>query len=125
MASNYASVKLSGDFVDQARREAEVVHRSVGAQVEYWARLGRAVENTPGFGIDKVRQALDRQLKLEAGTAAERDQAFAALSAEFDAPSAATRAHYAALGAREGDVGRDGKGRLVRRIASGCMKQVG
>ena len=27
MASNYASVKLSGDFVDQARKEAEVVHR--------------------------------------------------------------------------------------------------
>ena len=73
MASNFASVKLSGDFVDQARREAEVVHRSVGAQVEYWARLRRAVENTPGFGIDKVRQALDGQLKLERLSVAEQD----------------------------------------------------
>jgi hypothetical protein len=123
MASNYASVKLSGDFVDQARREAEVVHRSVGAQVEYWARLGRAVENTPGFGIDKVRQALDGQLRLKAGTAAERDP-FEALSAEFDAPSAETRAYYAQLGQRPGAVGLDEKGRLVRRESSGRLKQI-
>ena len=124
MASNYASVKLSGDFVDQARREAEVVHRSVGAQVEYWARLGRAVENTPGFGIEKVRQALDGQLKLEAGTAAEQDQAFEAMSAEFDAPSAATRAYYAELGRRPGAVGLDERGRLVRRETSGRLRQI-
>ena len=125
MASNYASVKLSGDFVDQARREAEVVHRSVGAQVEYWARLGRAVENTPGFGIDKVRQALDGQLKLEQLSLAEQDVVMDAFGAEFDNPSAELKAHYAALGAHEDAVGRDGKGRLVRRIASGRLKQIG
>ena len=124
MASNFASVKLSGDFVDQARREAEVVHRSVGAQVEYWARLGRAVENTPGFGIDKVRQALDGQRILKPATLAEQDQAFAALSAEFDAPSAEARAHYAKLGQSPGAVGLDARGRLVRRETSGRLKQI-
>jgi hypothetical protein len=125
MASNYASVKLSGDFVDQARREAEVVHRSVGAQVEYWARLGRAVENTPGFGIDKVRQALDGQLKLEDLPSAEQDAVMAAFGAEFDAPSAELDSHYRALGAQAGAVGLDTKGRLVRRMASGRLKQIG
>lgn len=125
MASNFASVKLSGDFVDQARREAEVVHRSVGAQVEYWARLGRAVENTPGFGIDKVRQALDGQLKLEDLSVAEQDAVMDAFGAQFGAPSAELKAHYAALGAPEGAVGADRKGRLVRRQASGRLKQFG
>ena len=125
MASNYASVKLSGDFVDQARREAEVVHRSVGAQVEYWARLGRAVENTPGFGIDKVRQALDGQLKLEDLSVAEQDAVMDAFGAQFDNPGAELKAHYAALGARPGAVGSDSKGRLVRRQASGRLKQIG
>lgn len=124
MASNYASVKLSGDFVDQARREAEVVHRSVGAQVEYWARLGRAVENTPGFGIHKVRQALDGRLTLDGLSRSEQDQALDALAAEFETPSAETRAYYADLGAREGAVGDDGKGRLVRRLASGRLQRI-
>jgi len=34
-ASNRASIKLSSDFVEEARKEAEVLHRSVGAQVEH------------------------------------------------------------------------------------------
>ena len=125
MASNYASVKLSGDFVDQARKEAEVVHRSLGAQVEYWARLGRAVENTPGFGIDRVHQALEGRRKLEDLSEAEQDAVMEAFGAEFDAPSADLKAYYAALGAQEGAVGNDHKGRLVRRQASGRLKQIG
>lgn len=125
MASNFASVKLSGDLVAQARREAEVVHRSVGAQVEYWARLGRAVENTPGFGIDRVRQALEGHLKLEDLSVAEQDAAFDRLGTDADPRAAEVQAYYAALGAQEGAVGRDDKGRLVRRMASGRLKQIG
>ena len=125
MASNYASVKLSGDFVEQARKEAEVVHRSLGAQVEYWARLGRAVENTPGFGIDRVHQALEGRLKLEDLSEAEQDEAFDRLGTGADPRDAEVRAYYAALGAQEGAVGRDDKGRLVRRMASGRLRQVG
>jgi len=125
MASNFASVKLSGDLVDQARKEAQVVHRSVGAQVEYWARLGRAVENTPGFGIDKVRQALEGNLKLEDLSEAEQDAVMDAFGAEFDNPSTELKAYYAALGAQDGAVEPDAKGRLVRRMPSGRLKQIG
>ena len=124
MASNYASVKLSGDFVDQARKEAEVVHRSVGAQVEYWARLGRAVENTPGFGIDKVRQALDGRFTLDGLSGAAQATALDGLSAHFDSPDDGAEAYFAELGAREGAVGRDEKGRLVRRHASGRVRPI-
>ncbi len=124
MASNFASVKLSGDFVDQARKEAEVVHRSVGAQVEYWARLGRAVENTPGFGIDRVRQALEGQLKLEDLSEAEQGEVFAQLGTASDPRAAEVEAYYAALGAQEGSVGSDSKGRLVRRMASGRLRPI-
>jgi hypothetical protein len=124
MASNYASVKLSGDFVDQARKEAEVVHRSVGAQVEYWARLGRAVENSPGFGIDKVRQALDGRFTLDGLSGAAQAAALDGLSAHFDSPDHGAEAYFAELGAREGAVGRDEKGSLVRRQASGRVRPI-
>jgi hypothetical protein len=41
-------VKLSDDLVNQARIEAEIAHRSLTAQVEYWAHLGRKAERLLG-----------------------------------------------------------------------------
>jgi hypothetical protein len=37
-------VKLSDDLVKLARKEAEDAERSLTAQIEHWARLGRSVE---------------------------------------------------------------------------------
>lgn len=37
-------VKLSDDLVISARVEAEATERSITAQIEHWAKLGRAVE---------------------------------------------------------------------------------
>jgi hypothetical protein len=37
-------VKLSDDLVLDARLVGKIVHRSIAAQVEYWAGLGRAIE---------------------------------------------------------------------------------
>jgi hypothetical protein len=115
MASNFSSIKLSSRFVGEARREAEVLHRSVGAQVEYWARLGRAIESTPGIDVSLIRQALNGQLRLDGLGVAEQTLALDALGAAFDAPDETTRAHFAALGEQDGAVGSDGNGGVVRR----------
>jgi hypothetical protein len=37
-------VKLSDSLVLDARLAGEIVERSIGGQVEFWARLGRSVE---------------------------------------------------------------------------------
>ena len=37
-------VKLSDELVQSARAEAEATDRSITAQIEHWAKLGRAVE---------------------------------------------------------------------------------
>ena len=37
-------VKLSDELVKLARREAEATERSITAQIEHWAKLGRSVE---------------------------------------------------------------------------------
>ncbi|MDB5428692.1 MAG: hypothetical protein JWR47_326 [Phenylobacterium sp.] len=123
-ATNRASIKLSSDFVEEARREAEVLHRSVGAQVEHWAKLGRAFENTPGFDIRKVRGVLEGRLKIEDLTAAEQDKFFEELGDYFDNPDQKMRDYFAELGAREGAVGSDGKGGIVRRTASGDWETI-
>jgi len=124
MASNYASVKLSSEFIDEARREADLLHRSLGAQVEYWAKLGRAIEQSPGFSIHRVRATLSGRIKLEDLPAEEQDAVFDGLAAEFEKPPAALRSHYAALGAVDGAVGADKHGRLVKRQSTGRVRRV-
>jgi len=41
------ALKLSDELVDLAKPHAAAEHRSVPKQIEYWARLGKAVEDNP------------------------------------------------------------------------------
>src|SRR5436190_20017564 len=102
MAANHASTKLSSAFINEARKEAEVLHRSVIAQVEHWARLGRAFENAPGVAIDRVRGALTGRLKVEDLAAVEQEAFYDGVFGQLNGPDQALSDHYAALGAREG-----------------------
>jgi hypothetical protein len=43
----HTSVKLSNDLVQEAKRHAEVSHRSVPKQIEYWSRIGKIAEENP------------------------------------------------------------------------------
>lgn len=97
MASNFASVKLNSSLVDDARREAETFQRSLGGQIEYWARLGRALENARGFHLDRVRAALNGALQIDDLPEAEQDALFANLGVAFDAPTPKVMAEYGAL----------------------------
>ena len=56
------SVNISGDIISSARQEAELMNRPLKAQLERWARIGRAVESEAGFRKDQVDGALRGQL---------------------------------------------------------------
>src|SRR3712207_3126688 len=107
MAAKHASVKLSTDFLNEARREADAFNRSVGAQVEHWARLGRLVENTPGVSVPDIRRLMDGTLKVEELPAALRPSFWTHMTAAFEDGDAEVDALYAQLGAREGAMGAD------------------
>ena len=124
MSSNFSSVKLTAGFVDQARQEADLLNRSLGGQIEHWARLGRALESSPGFSMTRVRQALSGTLKLEILTPEEQDAVFEGLGVTLAAPNAAVASAYAALGATPGAVGDDAAGQLVRRSDDGKVERV-
>jgi hypothetical protein len=52
------AIKLSEQFVEIARREGQVMQRSIAAQVEFWARLGRQVEASGVLGLAGIRNLL-------------------------------------------------------------------
>ena len=45
-------VRLSAALVQEARETGQLMERSIASQIEYWARLGRAVE-----GVLRIEQA--------------------------------------------------------------------
>lgn len=121
MASNFASVKLAASLVDEARREAELLNRSLGGQIEHWARLGRALENAPGFSLERVRDTLEGRLDAPGLSVQEQDQLFEHLGDRFAAPPETVRARYAALGATTGAVG-EVDGEVVERRRDGGLE---
>jgi ParD-like antitoxin of type II bacterial toxin-antitoxin system len=56
--SNFASVKLPTSLVRDAREMAGLMRRSVAGQIEYWATLGRAAEQS-GLSMQESREVIE------------------------------------------------------------------
>ena len=85
------AIKLTDEFVDLARGEGRVMGRSIAGQVEHWARLGRAIERSPGFAYERIRAVLSAQASFDALDADEQAVALAALEAELEKPPSPDR----------------------------------
>ena len=66
--STFASVKLPGALVEQARQAAQPMRRSVASQIEYWATLGQIVEHT-GLSVQEARSAIEQYESAAAAAA--------------------------------------------------------
>lgn len=122
--TNFASVKLTRNFVGEARREAQTLQRSLGGQIEHWAKLGRAIENSEGFSIGRVREALEGKLKLEALSDQEQEAVFAGLADRFDDSTSESRDYYEKLGQKPGAIGDSASGQMVKRTGKGGLTRI-
>ena len=61
------ALKLSDDLVDVARVSAAAEHRSVPKQIEYWARIGKAVLENPELPLRVVQDILLSREEAKAG----------------------------------------------------------
>ena len=123
--STLASIKLSVDLVDQARVDAGVFHRSIGGQVEHWARLGQAFEQVPGYTLDRVRAALEGRFSPDDLS---EDEFAIFEDLEWQAvliPTASSLAFAEAIKVEPGAVGDDEQGRMVRVLPDGSREFIG
>lgn len=119
--AGFSSVKLSADFVAQARSEARHVQRSVGGQIEYWARLGRAAESAMSY--QKVRQALSSGVAFDDLSASEKDTLIDFLVANAGAPTPEEEAFFAERREKGLGVGMVGD-KLMRALPGGRMEEI-
>lgn len=65
------ALKLSDDLINLAKPHAIAEHRSVPKQIEYWARLGKAVEDNPDLPIQFIKNTLLAIAEADAGQISE------------------------------------------------------
>ena len=61
------NVKLSEALVEQARSSAQIQHRSVPKQIEYWSRIGKIAEENPDLPFSMIRDILIADQEATAG----------------------------------------------------------
>lgn len=52
------ALKLSDELVEMAKTHAAAAQRSVPKQIEYWARLGKAVDDNPELPLQFIKDTL-------------------------------------------------------------------
>jgi hypothetical protein len=52
------AINLSEQLIEETKPVAQATHRSVSEQIEYWARLGKVVEENPDLPINVLQDML-------------------------------------------------------------------
>jgi hypothetical protein len=65
------ALKLSDELIDLAKPHAMAEHRSIPKQIEYWARLGKAVEDNPELPLQFIKETLLAVAEANAGQLSE------------------------------------------------------
>ena len=100
MSDTHATLRLRRELVEAAREEAELFGRSTAAQIEHWARLGRAFEAARGATTERVRQALQGRLPIETLGEVEQDAVFDGMLDAYTDPPAGVRDRLAGIAER-------------------------
>ena len=61
------AMKLSDDLVEDAKTVAAAEHRSVPKQIEYWARIGKAVLDNPDMPLRLSQDTMLSNEEVRAG----------------------------------------------------------
>lgn len=89
-AAAFSSVKLPAALVKEARESALAFRRSTAGQIEYWAILGKAAEDS-GLTVREAQAAIEAHAATQQAASqarSERQQAAAALTAKVLSASA-------------------------------------
>lgn len=70
------SIKISDDEMMFIREEAGISSRSIAGQVEHWLRIGRAIERSPAFNYQRIREVLSGLFSPDDLTAEEQEVFF-------------------------------------------------
>jgi hypothetical protein len=62
-----SAVRVSEDLVKEAKIYSKIDNRSVTAQIEHWARIGKCAEENPDLTYSLIKEILIGMIELEQG----------------------------------------------------------
>ena len=65
------AVRISEELVRDARKFSKIDHRSLTGQIEYWARIGKCVEENSDLTYDLIKEILIGLEELNQGEKSE------------------------------------------------------
>ncbi len=64
-------IRISDKLAEEARKYSAVEHRSLTGQVEYWAMLGKSIEENPDLTFNLIKEILIGLEELKQGEKSE------------------------------------------------------
>ncbi|MBS0588179.1 MAG: hypothetical protein JSS37_09600 [Proteobacteria bacterium] len=61
------NVKLPESLVNQAKQYAQIEHRLIPKQIEYWSRIGKIAKVNPDLTFTMIRQIIIADLEEPSG----------------------------------------------------------
>jgi len=61
------AVKISDELIAQARIKSKIFKRSIAGQIEYWAQIGKIVEENPDLPLPFIQDVLLGKEQIRAG----------------------------------------------------------
>lgn len=61
------AVKISDELIAQARIKSKIFKRSIAGQIEYWAQIGKIVEENPDLPLPFIQDILLGKEQMGAG----------------------------------------------------------
>ncbi len=65
------AVRVSNSLVSEAKRYSKIENRSLTAQIEYWAKIGKYAEENPDLTYSLIKELIIGIAELEAGESSE------------------------------------------------------
>ena len=61
------AVKISDELIAQARIKSKIFKRSIAGQIEYWAQIGKIIEENPDLPLPFIQDLLLGKEQIRAG----------------------------------------------------------
>lgn len=61
------AVKISDELIAHARIKSKIFKRSIAGQIEYWAQIGKIVEENPDLPLPFIQDVLLGKEQIRAG----------------------------------------------------------
>jgi transcription elongation factor GreA-like protein len=61
------AIKVSDDLFKKAKIQSKIFKRSIAGQIEYWAKIGKMIEENPDLPLPLIQDILVGREQIKAG----------------------------------------------------------